>query len=122
MTTREPGASEHFTFGFTFSPFSTAFFATRPAATITEGFEVLVQEVMAAITTEPCWSERPVAPTGAEAARSAAALPKPFLSLGAVKSALKVSLIFGRSMRSCGRFGPETQGTTVPMSRSMVWV
>ena len=122
MTTREPGASEHFTFGFTVRPFSTAFLATRPAATITEGFEVFVQEVIAAITTEAWLSERPVAPTGAEAARSAAALPKPFLSFGAVKSVLKDSLIFGRSMRSCGRFGPETQGTTVLMSRSMVCV
>ena len=36
------------------SPFSTAFLASRPAATITDGFEVLVQLVMAAITTEPC--------------------------------------------------------------------
>ena len=34
-------------------PRSTAFFATMPAATITEGFEVLVQLVMAAITTLP---------------------------------------------------------------------
>ncbi len=36
------------------SPFSTAFLASRPAATITDGFEVLVQLVIAAITTEPC--------------------------------------------------------------------
>ena len=35
------------------SPFSTAFFATSPAATITDGFEVLVQLVIAAITTLP---------------------------------------------------------------------
>jgi hypothetical protein len=53
VTTREPGASEVFTHGGTVSPFSTAFFARIPAATITEGFEVLVQLVMAAITTEP---------------------------------------------------------------------
>ena len=32
---------------------ATAFRATRPAATMTEGFDVLVQLVMAAITTEP---------------------------------------------------------------------
>ena len=30
-----------------------AFFATRPAASITSGLEVFVQLVMAAITTEP---------------------------------------------------------------------
>lgn len=35
-------------------PFSTAFLATKPAAIIESGFEVLVQEVMAAKTTDPC--------------------------------------------------------------------
>ena len=35
------------------SPRSTAFLASRPAASMTLGLEVLVQEVMAAITTEP---------------------------------------------------------------------
>src|SRR5205814_5522299 len=54
LTTREPGASEVFTQGLTLRPFSTAFFASSPAASITAGFEVLVQEVIAAITTSPC--------------------------------------------------------------------
>ena len=81
-----------------------------------------MQEVIAAITTEACLSERPVVPTEVEASRAVAAMPNPFLSFGAVKSVLNESLIFGRSMRSCGRFGPETQGTTVLMSRSMVCV
>ena len=53
MTTIEPGASEVFTHGGTVSPFSTAFLASNPAATSTDGFEVLVQLVMAAITTLP---------------------------------------------------------------------
>ena len=35
-------------------PFSTAFFATNPAAIIASGFDVFVQEVIAAKTTEPC--------------------------------------------------------------------
>ena len=35
------------------SPRSTAFLARSPAASMTDGFEVLVQEVMAAITTDP---------------------------------------------------------------------
>ena len=56
LTTREPGASEVFTHGLTLSPRSTAFFASSPAASITAGFEVLVHEVMAAITTSPCVS------------------------------------------------------------------
>ena len=34
-------------------PRSTAFLASSPAPTITDGFEVLVQLVMAAIATEP---------------------------------------------------------------------
>ena len=49
----EPGASEVFTHGFTSSPRSTAFFASSPAPIITEGFEVFVQLVIAAITTRP---------------------------------------------------------------------
>ncbi|MOA01649.1 hypothetical protein D3C78_1210700 [compost metagenome] len=56
MTTLEPGASELFTHGLRCRPFSTAFFASRPAAIITLGLEVLVQEVMAAITTAPFFS------------------------------------------------------------------
>ena len=65
MTTFEPGASEVLTQGRVLSPFSTAFLATRPAATITIGFEVLVQLVIAAMTTEPCLSS---GETGAEGA------------------------------------------------------
>ena len=53
MTTREPGASDAFTRGSTESPRSTAFFASSPAASITLGFEVLVQEVIAAMSTSP---------------------------------------------------------------------
>ena len=53
MTTFEPGARLAFTQGLVFKPFSTAFLASRPAATITDGFDVLVQLVIAAITTEP---------------------------------------------------------------------
>ena len=53
VTMREPGASEVLMCGLTSSPASTAFFAKRPAASSTLGFEVLVQEVMAAISTSP---------------------------------------------------------------------
>ena len=56
MTTFEPGASDDFTQGFRFSPRSTAFFASSPAAIITDGFDVFVHDVIAAITTEPCSS------------------------------------------------------------------
>ena len=56
MTTLLPGASEVFTQGLVPSPRSTAFFARSPAASSTAGLLVLVQEVMAAMTTAPCWS------------------------------------------------------------------
>src|SRR5436309_8323986 len=53
VTTFEPGARLVFTHGFRDKPRSTAFFASKPAAIITLGFDVFVQLVMAAITTEP---------------------------------------------------------------------
>ena len=37
-------------------PLSNAFLHKRAAANITPGFEVLVQDVIAAITTEPCFN------------------------------------------------------------------
>ena len=43
-----------FTHGLLFSPLATAFCATRPAMSMTLGFDVLVQLVMAAMTTAPC--------------------------------------------------------------------
>src|SRR3954447_12642736 len=55
MTTLDPGASVVFTQGLLTKPRSTAFFASSAAPIITCGFEVLVQEVIAAITTWP-WS------------------------------------------------------------------
>lgn len=44
---------EDFTQGLRCKPFSKAFFATKPIAIITFGLEVLVHEVIAAITTAP---------------------------------------------------------------------
>jgi hypothetical protein len=41
------------THGFDVKPFSTAFFASNPAPIITEGLEVFVQLVIAAMTTAP---------------------------------------------------------------------
>ena len=53
MTTFEPGASEVLTHGLTRRPRWTALRASSPAPSITDGFEVLVQLVIAAITTWP---------------------------------------------------------------------
>src|SRR5579875_2014794 len=55
MTTLEPGASVVLTQGLRASPASTAFLASSAAPTMTDGLEVFVQDVMAAITTAP-WS------------------------------------------------------------------
>src|SRR5262245_24841141 len=62
VTTFDPGASDALTQGRTDRPRSTAFLATRPAAIITDGLEVLVQLVMAAITTDPCSSLAAIGP------------------------------------------------------------
>src|SRR5690348_12832881 len=55
MTTFDPGASVVLTHGLRVRPRSTAFFASSAAATITEGLDVFVQDVIAAIATAP-WS------------------------------------------------------------------
>jgi hypothetical protein len=54
VTAREPGAKLVFTQGLLRKPFAAALRASRAAATITPGSEVLVQEVMAAMSTAPC--------------------------------------------------------------------
>ena len=51
MTTLEPGASVVLTHGLRSRPRSTAFLASRAAPIITDGLDVLVHEVMAAMTT-----------------------------------------------------------------------
>jgi len=61
VTTFEPGASDVFTQGFEVRPLSTAFFASSAAASITDGFEVFVHDVIEAITTCP-WSSSVSAP------------------------------------------------------------
>src|SRR5215470_9602742 len=62
MTTFEPGASVVLTHGLRSRPASTAFFASRAAPIITDGFDVFVHDVIAAMTTEP-WSIDVVVPS-----------------------------------------------------------
>src|SRR5215218_11276839 len=68
MTTLEPGASDVLTHGLTSRPRCTALRASRPAPIITSGFEVLVQLVIAAMTTSPWsrWNVSPSTVTGTE--------------------------------------------------------
>ena len=53
VTAPEPGDKVVFIYGFTVKPFATAFLARSPAMIIESGFEVFVQEVIAAIIIEP---------------------------------------------------------------------
>src|SRR5215208_2453447 len=53
VTTSDPGARLVFTHGWTLRPRFTALRASRPAPIITLGFDVLVQLVIAATTTDP---------------------------------------------------------------------
>ncbi len=141
MTTLEPGASDVFTHGCTISPRSTAFLASSPAATITDGFDVFVQLVIAAMTIEPwsmwnspssSWTETAVGGTTTGGPPGPDGLP-PSPSqrctwLGGFGgppgcritcSALpNDSFAPLRATRSCGRFGPATLGSTVVRSSS----
>ncbi|MNX77549.1 hypothetical protein D3C86_1090940 [compost metagenome] len=111
MTTCEPGASEVLTQGLTLRPSAWALRATRPAAIRTDGFEVLVHEVMAAMTTSPS----PTVNFSPSTATRSASVARPKTSARAVwnDGAATVS-----STRSCGRLGPASDGTTVEMSSS----
>ena len=58
MTTFEPGANEDLTQGLRSSPSSRALRATSPAPIMTSGLDVLVHEVIAAMTTSPSVSRK----------------------------------------------------------------
>ncbi len=105
--------------GLTVSPFSTAFFASRPAAISTLGFEVLVHEVIAAISMSPEPMSRPSLALK-RLARSSGFLEKPLAATGWEKSSVNFAFSPPSSMRSCGRLGPATEGATLPRSSSRV--
>src|SRR6185312_1750878 len=113
VTTLEPGAREVFTQGWEVRPFSWALRARRPAATSTAGLEVLVQLVMAAITT----------------ALSASSNLLPSLSTWAGPADLRVAWSLSKALlkflgmspsstRSWGRLGPAREGWMEPRSSS----
>src|SRR4051794_16631734 len=113
MTTLEPGANDVFTHGLRLRPRSTALRATRPAASITEGLEVFVHDVMAAIVTEP-WSSTTSSPdarctgVGVEVAPVVA------------NASASIGLARSSGTRSWGRDGPARDGTTLARSSSTV--
>ncbi len=116
MTTLEPGASEVFTCDFGFKPRAAALRAKRPAASMTLGFEVLVQLVIAAITTSPWPSE-----SSLPATRTRASGLPPLSSIEG-RASSKAALALLSATRSCGRFGPARLGSTVERSSSRVSV
>ena len=102
--------------GLVVRPRSAAFLASRPAATITEGFEVLVQEVIAAITTEPWVRSKVSPPRVTDTVESWSSAPMALrISPRAAAKAVGMS---ARATRSWGRRGPARLGTMVPMSSS----
>src|SRR5262249_10660462 len=145
-TTFEPGARDDFTHGLVLRPLFTAFRASKPAASITEGFDVFVQLVIAAITTAPFLSAKvlplystltpsSLATAGAATATppdafSAAArapsfppvaAPESFASSASTASRY-IDLDLESGTRSCGRFGPARLGSTLLRSSSSVSV
>lgn len=57
VTTFDPGDKVVLMYGFILIPLSKAFLATNPAPIMASGFDVLVHDVIAARTTEPCFNE-----------------------------------------------------------------
>src|SRR5215469_7072743 len=136
MTTLDPGASVVFTHGLRVSPASTAFLASSAAPTITNGLDVFVQEVIAAITTDP-WSTLVWVPsssvtvtgddgrsssppeTGSDAGNvPARPLSRPGMLTYDPSASRNACLDTVRATRSCGRLGPARDGTTVDRSSS----
>src|SRR5215510_12451882 len=131
-TTCDPGASEVLTQGFTSRPLATALRARSPAPIITLGFEVLVQDVIAAISTSP-WPRSWLRPStgnrcdppalakflssGAVAidgcnSKTSLPPPSPALLNSFVIALAKPDLTSLSAIRSCGRLGPASDGST----------
>src|SRR5258705_3312781 len=114
-------------------PRSTARFARRPAPTMTDGLEVLVHDVIAAITTAPSvrWKLSPDRDTWCAGGARVASVPlppsashrpeftggvlggEPFMDPSASE---KLPFTAARESRSCGRLRPATLRSTLPRS------
>ena len=95
---------------------ATALRATRPAAISTLGFEVLVHDVIAAMTTSPC-------PRSKSRPSTLNLLPSsPGFLYSPASAVPKPALTSGSEIRPSGRFGPAIEGTTVPRSSDSVSV
>jgi len=98
--------------GLTFNPFAIAFFASNPAPIKTFGLEVLVHDVIAAITIVPSFS-----------LKSAPETDSSFRFFLFVFSSKAFENDFAASVNktlSCGRLGPDILGTTLDKSKFRV--
>ena len=102
LTVLEPGANDDLTQGLRSRPFSLALRATRPAATILRGLEVLVQLVIAAIMTAPSG----IMPSFGSGSFCSGAWAIPLATKSVVDT------------RACGRDGPAKLRTTADKSNS----
>ena len=112
MTTREPGARLDFTQGLRSRPRSTAFFARRPAATITCGFDVFVQDVIAAITTQPWPSSNSRSPSETRARAGSGSATATAGAGGAASSSWPGSTYAGGS--EAGKLSAEASSFALP--------
>lgn len=124
MTTFDPGDNDVLIYGLILIPFSTAFFANKPAPTMTSGFEVLVHEVMAANTTEPCLKVcyYPLNLNLCYIFALSAGTPNPLNPTLFGTHEVKSLLTSDNGTLSCGLFGPEMHGSTVLRSNSRISV
>ena len=114
MTTREPGAREVFTQGRRVKPSRRALRASSPAPIMTSGLEVLVQLVMAAITTAPFFRSKEVSSIATFSAPSESPCPAKVVA----RSASHWVFMAPRAIRSWGRRGPAREDSIEPMSSS----
>ena len=104
------------------NPFSTAFLANNPAAIILSGFDVLVHEVIAAITTLP-WLREYYLPSKLNYTVSfyfSYGIPNPLKPILLFKQDYQSFFISERETLSCGLFGPDKLGYTEARSKSMI--
>lgn len=99
-------------------PLSTAFLATKPAAIIESGFEVFVQDVIAANTTEPCLKAcyYPLNLNFCSILTFYLATPNPLNPTLFGTHSVKSLFISDNGTLSCGLFGPDTHGSTFDKS------
>lgn len=122
FTTPDPGDKVVLIYGLTLRPLATAFLATSPAASITSGFDVLVHDVIAAITTEP-WERSYVYPLKLIFTFFPVAVsgnPYPLNPTLAESPVLNSYFNYDIGTLSWGLFGPESDGSIVDKSRLMI--